>query len=308
MGKRRENQITPIMIFVILAIMTALTLIPGCTQKTLKKDPYPSAIDNNYHSILIQVNADIFFGITTLMAPQKGASSFSILGIYKGTIHINSRECGINDQRYYSQTDFVTFTINPATDRCFINIIVSPDFDEQEAESKWKAISGAIVFKRDNHKFATMSHQMRTSDFTWFSFDIEKQNSRVFYIGCGEHKDEKASKGKQTLIISKNTPGICVLEGFVKSDSQDMTILSLISTYQPGFNKLPVPYISHSAGRWVFSSPYEVSLITINKRSFFSNIVAVTSLDLPALISFYTTKGRVSYCMINSTKEIKCLN
>lgn len=277
----------------------------SCSSKTLRIDHYLSGNKANYKSALLYKDGRPSFGLLIIKAPLKGAFSFGVQGIHQGSVTVHSDECGIDSSTFYKDSSIVHFTFNPDLSRCLLSITVNPDFENNDG-IKWNSLSGVILMKRDERNSIELTHQIPFSSFTWFSYFPKESNTKVFAKGCGEHIDTKAEARIQTVIFSANKSDLCVLEGFFKNKTEDVTILNLLNSYDASFAKLPQSFIEYT-DTWEIYAPSEVSFISINGKVQYSNQYR-GSISLPATILFYTTAGRASYCFISLEKEISCLN
>lgn len=292
---------------ILLTLMT--TVILSCTTTTLKRDHYLSANKANYQSVLFYKDNQPHYGLLIVKAPVKGAFSFSVQGIHKGFVNVASSECGVNTSTYYKDSSRVEFSLDPTLTRCLFSITVNPDFAEGEnSGEQWSSLSGVVMMKRDDRTTLSNAHQIPFSSFTWFSYIPKESNTRVFAKGCGEHIDDKVPNRLQTHLFSLNKADLCVLEGFYKNKLEDVTLLNLLSTYSPQFNKLPTPVIEITDTHLLVKAPSEVSLIVLNSKNYFTSDLKLTSYSFPISLIFYTTAGRSAYCLIPDSKEITCLN
>lgn len=280
----------------------------SCAQKKITQDQFPSAIDSNYHSVLFEKDEMKFFGHLIIKAPTSGPFSFKVFTIHKGTVSLKSSECGINTVQSYLNSSIVEFTLNPSKTRCLFSVLVMPDFTEKESGGvKWKSLSGLVLMKRDSNQFSGNSHLILSNDFSWFTLNIEDQAARVFYKGCGYGENKTYKQGSHPVFISPKEKD-CVIEGFIKGQKQNETIMELVSVYDKDFMKLPFPQLSRLGKEFTIEASSQVSLIILNGVSYFKNTLNLENPSFPMEVRFYSSAGRAVYCSIFSYKEAVCLN
>jgi hypothetical protein len=250
-------------------------------------------------------------GLLNIKAPEKGAFSFSVQGIHKGFITLHSEACNISVSQHYEKSELINFIFNPPLDRCLISVSVNPDFSSDEINPvNWENVVGVILVKRDKYETGIYSAiQVPLKTISWLTITASEDNTKLFYLGCGEHEDIKIKKGSYTFLFSQNKKSLCILEGFFKNRIENKTIISLLSSYDPRFQPLPIPSISLDHKYLNIASQPEVSLITVNSRSFFDDFISVRIIDYPIRINFYTVNGRTSHCLIlRKGDKPLCLN
>lgn len=300
---------TLIKVTMITTIILTAVLLASCSSKTLKKDPFLLSTKANYHSILFSNAKESSLGLLGIQAPLKGAFSFTIQGIHNGTVFIYSEECNISDFIKYKDSQKINLTYNPLMSRCLIFVTIMPEFTEEESNGiQWSSLTGIVIVKRDIHSTILNTIQTPTTSFNYFSYTAREDNTTAFFKGCGELIDEKQSRGLHTYLYSTPMAEFCILEGFYKNKSENITVINLLSTYLPHYLPLPKPKILIAAGILTLSTSIETSLIIINSRTHFTNELTTTNFNFPLTIIMYSSSGRVAYCTYKSKENGSCLN
>lgn len=271
----------------------------GCASLGLRVDTNGSAIDSHYHSAEIVVNGDHNLGIAAARADVGQPFSFSVAGIYRGTITVKSKECGVDISRSYSETGLVPFTVS-VKDRCLFSISVFPDFSEDESNKiEWRGLSGVLAV-RSSRKAFVKSERIRFISNALLEIDFEER-TRVYLSGCGFKHHLIHPAGLFSIDVKDNLNpegGECVVDGYAMGSSGTKTDLALlISHYDIGFNRLPIPELKVNRRSIAVVADSSVSFMAFNEQQVFSNNHRFSGTK--GTLRLYTSQGRYAFCVID---------
>jgi len=280
-------------------------LVTGCQSGKLKKDIHTGSIDNNYHSAEIHIDNKIHLGLAVVKASSKKPFSFSVFGINEGVIEVRSKECGIDEGRYYWNWEETKFEFPITKKRCILSVHVTPYFSESQSKGVfYRGLTGEIIVHRSSEEFSGEAHQLRGPQRVLVSLDI-KSKARVYLRGCGEKVDKTLYPGIH--IEAFEIKEDCILEGFIKGRNQDITILRAFKIHNEKFRKLSHPIMTRKKACVKVSTDPFASLTQIIDKTCFDSECS-TEKQPPGFIRSYSSTGRVSICKLEADYTMKCFN
>lgn len=285
-------------------------MVAACaTGNTLRRDHQKSPLDSNYHSALIKTPLKTFYGVGVAQADLGQPFTFSVQGIHQGTIHVTSPMCGVDESRYYSDSEEVSFTVTLTGERCLFGITVMPQFSIEESDGiEWRGLSGVLLLRRSYRSMNLhVVRELRTRRIRLAPQVNFK--SRMVLRGCGLLFDQVVAATPSITLPPSGIEGDCVVEGFIQNEFESQVMVYYVSRFSPQFSKLAPPKIKFGIDQIRAEAESSVSLMTFQSVSTFGRD-SEFSYDptLNRVLSLYTVKGRAAYCTIDGFGGIECFN
>lgn len=284
-------------------------VVTACASKGLKRDYSKSPLDSNYHSALIRTPFNTFYGVAVDQADTDRPFSFSVQGIYQGTINVSSAMCGFNETKYYNNSEEVSFSVTLKGERCLFGITIMPQFTTEESDGvEWRGVSGILLLRRAYqglNLFAVRSP--RTKPVTIKPPAIA--NSELAVFGCGILFHQNITSLPTFTLDPVPLEGDCVVEGFSRYGNIALPFTYYISRYSPNFSNLSFPKIGFNGSTMKVDAESSVSLMSFQSVSTFGRSYTFDyDATLNRFLSVYTSKGRTAYCNVSGFGDVQCFN
>ncbi|NJM09869.1 MAG: hypothetical protein HC883_02970 [Bdellovibrionaceae bacterium] len=271
----------------------------------MNRDLYSSYIDVNYHSVEIIRDGSHYLGVAAFQADLSRPFSFQVVGLHRGTISIRSRECGLDETRYYSRTGPVSFLIQPK-ERCLLSITMMPEFTIEESSGRpWRGLTGLILIRGSSNS-DVRAVQLKFTSFYQYDFELS-ESSRLYLSGCGVSVNTIYRPGYGTEKILDEIDedgGECVVDGFrLGAFGSRVDVALLLSRYGFGITRLAVPEVRFSGSHILVSADISVSWMSFNDEDLFANSARFKLAS--GVLRLYTSSGRSMFCLI-SRSEASC--
>ncbi len=256
----------------------------GCSH--IRPDPVlPPSIEAQYPSLEIQACGQLPDELGMVLCPVvKGEPlsrlNFRVMGYYKGTIKVASKECEIDESISYEGTGLVQIPLRGTAEKsCVASVTVSPQFPREEKSGiKIHSLRGHLVVRvlPAGQQWVGFARKV-TGDFSsglrmWVG---PQESVLVLVAGCGQsvyNEVHQVVDGFLDLNLSSLVPKVmpiqvCVLEGAVVSqDYQDLLFSVAVANYDPRYTSLPIPSTRVEKGKLYVNADNAVSAIALNEE------------------------------------------
>lgn len=264
--------------------LLALASLTSCGKK-LRPDPIDiPAQEANYPTAEIWVKDEFHHGL--VMTSIKRGRPYRDLrvrvqGYYKGSVQIESEDCGISLDRQYTQNELIDVDIPRLADRdCVISVLVTPSFDGQDV--KVHSFQGHIGIKvldyedDDDDYINWVGHQVKMSDVSDPFVEIDTgtagDEADVFLSGCGKEMSDTISMNNGVVVIPmgravEHQKQLCVLEGRISVEEyEDLHVNILVAVYDNKFTPLTIPMVKVGTDTIDVEARQAVSIISLNEE------------------------------------------
>ena len=266
-----------------LLICLLALAVTGCS--TLRVDPVAvSAIEANYPTAEFRACNKLWHGLG-VCSVRKGELyskiDLKIQGYFSGVVVIDSKDCGIEIRKEYSNSELISFQLPGIANRnCELTMTITPKYPDQDDHNiQVHNFRGHLAIRVLEHG---RSWEWRTQKVTGnFSSEMNIRyaplvSAKVVAGGCDREEiynqvhyldDEYFSFNLNEMIPVTEKPKVCVLEGFLSSEIvRDLDFNILVAKYDKRFTQLPIPKIEMDDDEITIVADEAVSVISMDDQ------------------------------------------
>jgi hypothetical protein len=284
-----------------------LVLATACCTGRIKEDQSKSAIDANYMTAEMLACGERYFGLGVCYAPYGGEIKFSVQGVYKGQMRVVSTGCAVDETFTYAENELVTLSYRMQNRRCLFGITMTPDFPRSiKGSTVIYGLRGLIAFRAEEGDTYFADYLQTVEDRPSAVLEVpvaSKDPVQVTLGGCGQPISRLEATPANGIIslqlkdyVNLSNVDVCVLDGYVLSEEDDITVTGLYTRFSSDFSPLAIPEVvmDPKSKRLTVNAPPSTGVVALDSRIEIEAKACFKDFDstVPHVLRLYTSKGR----------------
>lgn len=264
---------------ILFCLYALLLFTASCAN--IKPDGSLSAVDAGYPTAEFRACGKLWHGIGVCSLTEGSDLSkidFKVQGYYKGTVKVDSVNCGGSQAIRYVDSQLVDNILSGTPElSCVVTISVNPEFPNQQHQSLVvNGLRGYLSIRLIPAERSWEGYVLKEAGEwkrAWKIYVGESDPVRVSLIGCGKKFDSNITPDAtgyvsvpMDVVLAEVSPQVCLMEGIIISQNyQNKYLSAVIALYQPAYTLLPVPVLKISGNKLSVSGDSTVSVISLDE-------------------------------------------